>query len=170
MNDSSKVTEAKEASVLPLPEEKEILPDESLVIGRRGFSPLKKVEGDFSYGDPSFHPKIIVFGVGGAGGNALNRMLDEELEGIEFVAANTDLQALHRTGVSKCIQLGRSCTKGLGAGTNPVLGRQAAEESEEEIREAVRERICVLLQVVWVVVLGLERLLWWQRLLGRRER
>lgn len=78
--------------------------------------------------------KIKVFGIGGAGGNAVNRMVQEGVQGVEFYVANTDVQALDVSPVANKIQLGK---EGLGAGGNPDNGRQAAVQSEEEIRKAV---------------------------------
>lgn len=78
-------------------------------------------------------PKITIFGVGGAGGNAINNMIRSNLEGVEFVAANTDAQALQSSLAESCIQLGAKTTKGLGAGSFPDRGRVAAEENLEEI-------------------------------------
>ncbi|MGB0497573.1 MAG: cell division protein FtsZ [Rubricella sp.] len=78
-------------------------------------------------------PRIVVFGVGGAGGNAVNNMIQKELEGAEFVVANTDAQALQLTSAQRTIQLGAKVTEGLGAGAKPEVGRAAAEESIEEI-------------------------------------
>ncbi len=82
--------------------------------------------------------KIKVIGVGGAGCNAVNRMVDEGMRGVEFYVANTDLQVLNVSPVTNRIELGREITKGLGAGANPELGRKAAVESENEIRDAVK--------------------------------
>ncbi len=81
--------------------------------------------------------KIKVIGVGGGGGNAINNMIASELQGVEFIAANTDAQALEMSRADKKIQLGTSLTKGLGAGAKPEIGREAAEESAEEIKEAL---------------------------------
>ncbi len=78
-------------------------------------------------------PKITIFGVGGAGGNAINNMIRSKLEGVEFVAANTDAQALELSLAENKIQLGVEITKGLGAGSFPDRGRAAAEENIEEI-------------------------------------
>jgi cell division protein FtsZ len=78
-------------------------------------------------------PKITVFGVGGAGGNAVNNMIDKALEGAEFVVANTDAQALSQSKAQAKIQLGEKVTEGLGAGARPSVGAAAAEESIEEI-------------------------------------
>jgi len=78
-------------------------------------------------------PKIIIFGVGGAGGNAINNMIRSNLEGVEFVAANTDAQALSSSLAPNIIQLGLATTKGLGAGSFPDRGRAAAEENIKEI-------------------------------------
>jgi cell division protein FtsZ len=81
--------------------------------------------------------KIKVVGVGGAGGNAINNMITSKLRGVDFVAANTDCQDLDRSMCSRKIQLGPSITMGLGAGADPEIGRSSAEESINEIREAV---------------------------------
>jgi cell division protein FtsZ len=78
-------------------------------------------------------PRITVFGVGGAGGNAVNNMIDKNLEGVEFVVANTDAQALQQSRASAAIQLGAKVTEGLGAGAKPAIGAAAAEESIEAI-------------------------------------
>jgi len=78
-------------------------------------------------------PKISVIGIGGAGGNAVNTMINANVENIEFIAANTDGQALSRSLTSRQIQLGKNITSGLGAGSDSEIGRQAAEESLEEI-------------------------------------
>src|SRR5450759_2604925 len=77
--------------------------------------------------------RIKVIGVGGGGGNAVNRMIDSGIEGIEFVVANTDLQALKRSRAPVKIQLGGRLTKGLGAGADPEVGRQAALEDTDKI-------------------------------------
>ncbi|MFN7054511.1 cell division protein FtsZ [Hyphomonas sp.] len=79
-------------------------------------------------------PKIIVFGVGGAGGNAVNNMIEAELQGVSFVVANTDAQALTRSKSATRLQLGLQTTGGLGAGARPEIGARAAEESIEDIR------------------------------------
>ncbi len=87
---------------------------------------------------PSLHelkPRIVVFGVGGAGGNAVNNMIDARLQGVEFVVANTDAQALTRAKTPHRIQLGQSITEGLGAGARPEVGQAAAQESTPEILE-----------------------------------
>jgi cell division protein FtsZ len=78
-----------------------------------------------------------VVGVGGAGGNAVNRMVDEDLEGVEFISANTDAQALKLSQAHVTIQLGKKLTRGLGAGARPEIGRQAIAESEDEVRRAL---------------------------------
>ncbi len=80
-------------------------------------------------------PNIGVIGVGGAGGNAVNNMITSELQGVSFFAANTDAQALSKSLVSDRIQLGVAITKGLGAGANPEVGKAAAEETAEKIKE-----------------------------------
>jgi cell division protein FtsZ len=79
--------------------------------------------------------RIIVFGVGGAGGNAVNNMIDAGLEGVEFIVANTDAQALTSSKAQRVIQMGTHVTGGLGAGAQPDVGRAAAEETLDEIRD-----------------------------------
>lgn len=84
-----------------------------------------------------FRPRVAVWGVGGAGGNAVNNMIRKNLEGVEFVVANTDAQALLHSDASHCIQLGEKKTGGLGAGAVPEVGAQAAEESRDKIVDAL---------------------------------
>lgn len=84
-------------------------------------------------GQPDLRPKITVIGVGGAGGNAVNNMIDSNLEGVEFVVANTDAQSLEQSGADRRVQLGAAVTGGLGAGARPDVGRSAAEESLEDV-------------------------------------
>lgn len=81
--------------------------------------------------------KVKVIGIGGAGGNAVNRMIEAGLQGVEFISINTDAQALNLSYADHKIQIGAKLTKGLGAGSDPQIGRQAAEESRDEIREAI---------------------------------
>lgn len=81
--------------------------------------------------------KIRVFGIGGAGCNAVNRMVDEEVKGVEFFVCNTDVQSLNLSNCKNKIVLGKDTTKGLGAGSNPEIGKKAALESEKEIKEAI---------------------------------
>ena len=83
--------------------------------------------------------RIKVIGVGGGGGNAVEHMLNKEVSGVEFVAANTDAQALAKLGLRQALQLGPSVTKGLGAGANPEIGRQAAYEDRDKISEILRD-------------------------------
>jgi cell division protein FtsZ len=87
--------------------------------------------------DPRNNAKIKVIGVGGGGGNAVNRMIDAHLEGVEFMTANTDLQALEMSHAPVRIQLGVKLTNGLGAGANPEIGRKAALEDADKIIEAL---------------------------------
>ena len=82
--------------------------------------------------------RIIVIGVGGAGNNAVNRMIDEQIGGVEFIGINTDRQALSMCKAERTIQIGEKLTKGLGAGAKPEIGEKAAEESSEEIKEAIQ--------------------------------
>lgn len=82
--------------------------------------------------------QIKVVGCGGGGSNAVNRMIVEGLQGVEFIAVNTDAQALMLSQAPKCLRIGDSVTRGLGAGGNPEEGRKAAEESQDEIREVLQ--------------------------------
>ena len=88
---------------------------------------------------PQLKPRITVIGVGGAGGNAVNNMIDKQLEGIDFVVANTDAQALSLSKTDSRVQLGANVTEGLGAGSKPDVGRAAAEESLAEIEEQIKD-------------------------------
>lgn len=81
--------------------------------------------------------KIKVIGVGGSGGSAVNRMISAKIRGVEFLAANTDVQALHHSQAQTKIQIGKTITKGLGAGMDPQMGQKAAEESQNEIRDSL---------------------------------
>ncbi|WP_291291576.1 cell division protein FtsZ [Enterococcus sp.] len=81
---------------------------------------------------------IKVIGVGGGGGNAVNRMIEENVKGVEFIAANTDVQALKNSKAETVIQLGPKYTRGLGAGSQPEVGQKAAEESEDAIRDSLQ--------------------------------
>ncbi len=82
--------------------------------------------------------KIIVVGVGGAGNNAVNRMVDEGIEGVEFIGVNTDKQALQLCNAPTLLQIGEKLTKGLGAGAKPEIGEKAAEESAEDIANSIK--------------------------------
>jgi cell division protein FtsZ len=86
---------------------------------------------------PVRNARMKVVGVGGAGGNAVNRMIDEDLEGVEFISANTDAQALKSSRAQLTMQLGKKLTRGLGAGARPEIGRQAIAESADEVRTAL---------------------------------
>ena len=90
--------------------------------------------------------KIIVVGIGGAGGNAVNRMVDSNIEGVEFIGVNTDRQALQMCKAPVTIQIGDKLTKGLGAGALPEIGMKAAEESTEELTNALKgaDMVCTL--------------------------
>jgi cell division protein FtsZ len=83
--------------------------------------------------------KIKVVGVGGGGGSAINRMIESGIRGVEFVAVNTDIQALHYNKANEKIHIGKSVTRGLGAGMNPDLGKAAAEESQNELKEVLKD-------------------------------
>ncbi len=82
--------------------------------------------------------RIKVVGVGGSGKNALNHMINSKIKGIDFIAVNTDAQDLHHSLAKKRIHIGKNLTKGLGAGMNPEIGKRAAEETKEEIQEAIK--------------------------------
>ena len=81
--------------------------------------------------------KIKVIGLGGGGGNAINRMVESGVKGVEFIAANTDLQVLNSSRADVKIQIGATLTDGLGAGAKPEIGKEAAIESKKEIEEAI---------------------------------
>jgi len=93
----------------------------------------------FTYVDQEKSAKIKVIGVGGAGGNAVNNMIASNLQGVKFIAANTDSQALEISRAPVKIQMGEKLTQGLGAGANPQIGRDAALESEEALRSALAD-------------------------------
>ncbi len=93
----------------------------------------------FTYVDQEKSAKIKVIGVGGAGGNAINNMIASHLQGVKFIAANTDSQALEMSMAPVKIQMGENLTEGLGAGANPQIGRDAALESEEALRAALAD-------------------------------
>lgn len=82
--------------------------------------------------------RIRVVGCGGSGGNAVNHMVNSKVKGVEFIAVNTDAQDLHRSLAKRKIHIGKNLTKGLGAGMNPDLGRRAADETRQEIQEALQ--------------------------------
>ena len=86
---------------------------------------------------PSQNAKIEVIGVGGGGRNAVNRMIDSDLEGVSFRVLNTDAQALLQSSAEQRVQLGQNLTRGLGAGGNPSIGQKAAEESKDELQQAL---------------------------------
>lgn len=93
----------------------------------------------FTYVDQEKSAKIKVIGVGGAGGNAINNMIASHLQGVKFIAANTDSQALEMSMAPVKLQMGEHLTEGLGAGANPQIGRDAALESEEALRNALAD-------------------------------
>ncbi len=94
---------------------------------------------DFTFdSDDNKSAVIKVIGVGGAGGNAVNRMIDDGVQGVSFIAANTDVQALNSNKAEDKIQLGPKLTRGLGAGSHPEVGQKAAEESEQTIEDALK--------------------------------
>jgi cell division protein FtsZ len=92
-----------------------------------------------SYDNFNQKPTIKVIGVGGGGGNAVNRMIEYDVQGVEFVAINTDAQVLRLSKADSRIQIGKLLTRGLGAGADPEIGRRAAIESEDEIRELIKD-------------------------------
>lgn len=100
----------------------------------------------FELADNTAHSaKIKVVGIGGGGGNAIEHMMAEHIEGVEFICANTDAQALMKSSAKIHLQLGEAMTKGLGAGANPEVGRQAAEEDRDRIRELLQNTDMVFL-------------------------
>lgn len=91
----------------------------------------------FSIVNADSQAKIRVVGIGGSGGNAINRMIESDLQGVEFIAINTDEQDLELSQASRCVQIGRNVTRGLGAGANPEIGAQSIEEDREEVAETL---------------------------------
>ena len=91
----------------------------------------------FSIVNADSQARIRVVGIGGSGGNAINRMIESDLQGVEFIAINTDEQDLELSQASRCVQIGRNVTRGLGAGANPEIGAQAIEEDREEVAETL---------------------------------
>ena len=106
---------------------------------------------------------IKVIGVGGGGGNAVNRMVSDGLQGVEFIAMNTDQQALAKNHAATKVQLGSKLTKGRGAGADPEIGQRAAEESKDEIANALKGSQMSLSPPVWAAAPAPVLLLWWPR-------
>lgn len=99
----------------------------------------------FTLSEGSVAPRLTVVGIGGAGGNAVNNMIRSDLQGVEFVVANTDAQALEQSLATTRIQLGRESTRGLGAGSKPEVGREAAEENIDDVMELIGDSNMVFL-------------------------
>ena len=99
----------------------------------------EKMTSMFTYVESENSAKIKVIGVGGAGGNAINNMIASNLQGVKFISANTDAQALDVSQAEMRMQLGTQITEGLGAGANPQVGRDAALENAEMIKEALTD-------------------------------
>ena len=109
---------------------------------------------DFTFdSDDNKNAVIKVIGVGGAGGNAVNRMIDEGVQGVSFIAANTDVQALNSNKAENKIQLGPKLTRGLGAGSHPEVGQKAAEESQQTIEDLSLIHISTLMSNINLVQL-----------------
>ena len=105
---------------------------------------------------------IKVIGVGGGGSNAVNRMISLGLQGVEFIAVNTDAQALLKSLAPKRLQIGDKLTRGLGAGAQPEVGQKAAEESRDDILEALRGADMVFVTQAWAAARARELPRWWQ--------
>src|SRR5437773_2262150 len=99
----------------------------------------------------SQNARMKVVGVGGGGGNALNRMVDEGLQGVEFISVNTDAQALLNNKADVKVQIGKKLTRGLGAGARPEIGRQAIEENRDEVLLHATQGISSLIAVTGIV-------------------
>ena len=95
--------------------------------------------------------KIKVIGVGGSGGSAVDRMVRAGIRGVEFIVMNTDVQALHHNSAASKLHIGKTLTRGLGAGMDPDVGKRAAEESQNEVREFLKDADMYLLRVDLVV-------------------
>lgn len=108
---------------------------------------------NFDLAEPTGNSAVIkVIGVGGGGGNAITHMTATDVEGVEFVCANTDSQALATASATTTLQLGPNVTRGLGAGANPEVGRNAAMEDREAIAEAIQAPTCCSSRPAWAVV------------------
>ena len=110
-------------------------------------------------------PRLLVMGVGGAGGNAINEMIDNGMQGVEFIAVNTDAQDLKHSKAKSKIQIGLNLTKGLGAGAKIDIGQAAADESLNDIINVYKVQIWFLLLLEWVEELELEQRMLLQELL-----
>src|ERR1700690_2594186 len=98
-----------------------------------------RAEGSFDVAAPQNYLAVIkVVGIGGGGVNAINRMIEVGLKGVEFIAINTDAQALLMSDADVKLDVGRELTRGLGAGANPEVGRQAADDNTDEIEEVLK--------------------------------
>ncbi len=106
---------------------------------------------------------IEVVGVGGGGGNAVNRMVTSGLRGVEFISMNTDQQALYASKATQKVQLGAKLTKGRGAGADPEIGQRSAEESRDEIAPPSRARRWPSSPPVWAAAPARVRRRWWPR-------
>ena len=91
--------------------------------------------------------RIKVIGIGGAGGAAVNRMIDAGVTGVDFVAINTDAQALHHSNAQTKLHIGKDTTRGLGAGADPTVGQKAAEESIDEIKNVIKDADMVFVTI-----------------------
>lgn len=111
----------------------------SIFSGSSSSPSATKSQSGISEVTPDLSPNAVirVIGIGGGGGNAVNRMIDARIEGVDFIQLNTDAQALFHSNAEKKINIGKGTTKGLGAGSNPEVGKKSAEESLEEIRNAL---------------------------------
>src|SRR5215210_1055968 len=98
---------------------------------------LPRMPFEFAESEPQ-NARMKVVGVGGGGGNAVNRMIEEHLEGVEFISVNTDAQALTNSKADVKIQIGKKLTRGLGAGARPEIGRQAIEENRDETKRVLQ--------------------------------
>jgi len=108
----------------------------------------RSIQGEsMSLSQSNYHAVIKVIGVGGGGVNAVNRMITSGLRNIEFIAANTDAQALLMSEADLKLDIGRQLTRGLGAGSDPEIGRQAAEDHRAEIEEALKDADMVFITV-----------------------
>ena len=99
-------------------------------------------------------PRISVIGVGGAGGNAIANMMNADVQGVDFIVANTDAQALNASTADRRIQLGLKITQGLGAGSRPEIGRAAAEETSTRSSRRSKARTCASSPRAWAAALA----------------
>ena len=126
----------------------------------------ERMADTYSAPAPVGTPVLRVVGVGGGGVNAVNRMVEAEVAGVEFLAINTDLQSLQQSAADQTLHIGQHITRGLGSGSNPELGRRAAHDEHDRIKAMLRGSDMVFIAAVPVAVQGRARPRSWPRSLA----